>query len=58
MIADDIIYVVLGAGLLSAAVWLFVFEPRTAVHDLQSVRPSRRAAAKKQRAAPKRPALA
>jgi hypothetical protein len=54
----DIIYGVLAAGLLSGSVWLFVFEPRTAVHDFQSVKPSRRVANKKQRAAPKRPALA
>jgi hypothetical protein len=54
----DIIYWVLAAGLLSGSVWLFVFEPRTEVHDLQSVKPSRRIATKKQRAAPKRPALA
>jgi hypothetical protein len=58
MIIDNIVYVVLAAGLLSASVWLFVFEPRTAVHDLQSVKPSRRVATNKQRAAPKRPALA
>jgi hypothetical protein len=57
MITDNIIYVVLAAGLLSGGVWLFVFEPRTAVHDLRSVRPSRRGAAKKQRAETKRPAL-
>jgi hypothetical protein len=54
----EIIYAVLAIGLLSGGVWLFVFEPRTAVHDLQSVRPSRRAAIKKQRADTKRPALA
>ena len=54
----ELIYTVLAIGLLSGGVWLFVFEPRTAVHDLQSVRPSRRVASKKQRAGAKRPALA
>ena len=53
----EMIYTVLTIGLLSGSVWLFVFEPRTAVHDLQSARP-RRAASKKQRADTERPALA
>jgi hypothetical protein len=29
----EIIYAVLGVALLCGVVWLFVFEPRTAIHD-------------------------
>jgi hypothetical protein len=47
MITDNIIYVVLAAGLLSGGVWLFVFEPRTSVHDHPSIGRSRHVAHQK-----------
>jgi hypothetical protein len=30
----DVLVALISAGLLAAAVWLFVFEPRSKVHDL------------------------